>query len=129
MKNLSNSVLGNLAISAPSLPEQHRIVAILDEAFDGIATAKANAKKNLQNARAFFESHLQSVFAERGEGQGNRTYLSFPGAHATNPNSCSRNSSSMHASSRLDLMLALRTVLYRNRFSAMWRSTTRLLAA
>ncbi len=48
------------------LPEQQRIVGILDEAFEGIATAKANAEKNLQNARALFESHLQSVFTERG---------------------------------------------------------------
>jgi type I restriction enzyme S subunit len=55
-------------IPVAPLPEQHRIVAILDEAFDGIATAKANAEKNLQNARALFESHLQSVFTERGEG-------------------------------------------------------------
>ena len=52
----------------PPLPEQRRIVGILDEAFDGIATAKANAEKNLQNARALFESHLQSVFTQRGEG-------------------------------------------------------------
>ncbi len=51
-----------------SLPEQQRIVGILDEAFDGIATATANAEKNLQNARALFESHLQSVFTQRGEG-------------------------------------------------------------
>ncbi len=58
----------SLRIPALPLPEQHRIVAILDEAFDGIATAKANAEKNLQNARALFESHLQSVFAERGDG-------------------------------------------------------------
>jgi type I restriction enzyme S subunit len=50
----------------PPVPEQQRIVAILDEAFDGIATAKANAEKNLQNARALFESHLQAVFAHRG---------------------------------------------------------------
>ena len=49
-----------------ALPEQQRIVGILDEAFDGIATAKANAEKNLQNARALFESHLQSVFNQRG---------------------------------------------------------------
>ena len=55
-------------IPFPSLPEQQRIVGILDEAFDGIATAKANAEKNLQNARALFESHLQSVFTQRGEG-------------------------------------------------------------
>jgi len=55
-------------ITFPSLPEQQRIVAILDEAFDGIVTAKANAEKNLQNARALFESHLQAVFSQRGEG-------------------------------------------------------------
>lgn len=52
----------------PSLPEQRRIVAILDAAFAEIATAKANAEKNLQNARALFESHLQSVFADSCEG-------------------------------------------------------------
>jgi type I restriction enzyme S subunit len=52
----------------PPLPEQQRIVGILDEAFAGIATAKANAEKNLQNARALFESHLQSVFTQRGPG-------------------------------------------------------------
>ena len=57
-----------IKVKVPPLPEQHRIVAILDEAFDGIATAKANAEKNLQNAKALFESHLQSVFTERGEG-------------------------------------------------------------
>ncbi len=48
--------------------EQQRIVAILDEAFDGIATAKANAEKNLQNAKALFQSHLESVFSQSGEG-------------------------------------------------------------
>ena len=51
-----------------SLPEQRRIVGILDEALDGIATAKANAEKNLQNARALFESHLNSAISQRGEG-------------------------------------------------------------
>jgi len=55
-------------LTFPSLTEQRRIVAILDAAFDGIATAKANAEQNLQNARALFESHLQQVFTERGEG-------------------------------------------------------------
>lgn len=52
----------------PPLPEQRRIVALLDEAFAGLATAKATAEQNLQNARAIFESHLQSVFSQRGEG-------------------------------------------------------------
>ncbi len=55
-------------IPVPALPEQQRIIGLLDEAFAGIATAKANAENNLQNARALFESHLQSVFTERGKG-------------------------------------------------------------
>ncbi|MDD2722015.1 MAG: restriction endonuclease subunit S [Gallionella sp.] len=48
-----------------SFQEQQRIVGILDAAFDGIATAKANAEQNLQNARALFESHLHSLNAEK----------------------------------------------------------------
>jgi len=52
----------------PPLPEQQRIVALLDEAFAGLATAKANAERNLQNANAIFESHLEAVFSQRGEG-------------------------------------------------------------
>jgi len=65
MMNLSNNALGDLIIAVPPLPEQQRIVGILDEAFHGIATAKANAEKNLQNARALFESHLQSVLSSK----------------------------------------------------------------
>jgi len=67
---LARSVLAErFSVSYPeSLPEQQRIVALLDEAFAGLATAKANAERNLQNARALFESHLQSVFSQRGEG-------------------------------------------------------------
>lgn len=52
----------------PPLPEQHRIVGILDKAFAAIATAKANTEKNLLNARALFESHLESVFTQRDDG-------------------------------------------------------------
>ena len=67
-KELSGGKLKEVTIPVPPLPEQRRIVGILDEAFDGIATAKTNAEKNLQNARALFESHLQSVFTQRGPG-------------------------------------------------------------
>lgn len=67
-KELSGGKLKEVTVPLPPLPEQQRIVNILDEAFDGIATAKANAEKNLQNARALFESYLQSVFTQRGEG-------------------------------------------------------------
>jgi type I restriction enzyme S subunit len=62
MKKIGKKVVQDLPIPLPSLPEQRRIVGILDEAFEGIATGKANAERNLQNARAIFESHLQSVF-------------------------------------------------------------------
>ncbi len=55
----------NFPVPVPPLPEQQRIVGILDEAFEGIARAKTNAEKNLHNARALFESHLQSVFTRR----------------------------------------------------------------
>ena len=54
-------------ISFPIIQEQQRIVTILDEAFEGIATATANAKKNLANTRELFESYLQSVFTNKGE--------------------------------------------------------------
>jgi type I restriction enzyme S subunit len=54
-------------IHLPPLPEQQRIVGILDETFDGVATARTNTEKNLQNARALFASHLQAVFTNREE--------------------------------------------------------------
>ena len=64
--SLVKSELLNIPIPVPPLAEQQRIVGLLDEAFEGLATAKAIAKKNLQNASALFESHLQSVFTQRG---------------------------------------------------------------
>ncbi|MBM4225234.1 MAG: restriction endonuclease subunit S [Gammaproteobacteria bacterium] len=60
--------LQSVEISAPPLAEQQRIVGVLDEAFAGLATAQAHAAQNLQNARALFASHLQSVFTHRGKG-------------------------------------------------------------
>ena len=55
-------------IPVPPLMEQQRIVGVLDEAFAGLATAQANAARNLQNARALFESYLEAVFTQRGSG-------------------------------------------------------------
>jgi len=66
--NLSLAQIQDFTIPVPPLPEQKRIVAILDQAFDAIATAKANAERNLQNARALFDSHLQAIFSQRGKG-------------------------------------------------------------
>lgn len=47
-------------IPLPPLPEQKRIVAILDEAFEGIATATANAERNLANAQELFDATLRA---------------------------------------------------------------------
>jgi type I restriction enzyme, S subunit len=54
-------------VRVPPLPEQQRIVAILDEAFAGLATATANAERNLKNARELFESYLNSAFQGAGD--------------------------------------------------------------
>ena len=67
-KRVSKEFIEEYPIPIPPLAEQQRIVGLLDEAIEGLATAKANAEKNLQNARALFESHLQSVFTQRGNG-------------------------------------------------------------
>jgi type I restriction enzyme S subunit len=59
---LNQEKMRSIPIPLPSLPEQQRIVAILDEAFTAIAKARANAEQNLKNAKELFESYLQGVF-------------------------------------------------------------------
>lgn len=67
--SLVKSDLLTIEVQYPkSLPEQQRIVSILDEAFAAIAIAKANAEQNLKNAKELFESYLQGVFEKKGEG-------------------------------------------------------------
>lgn len=66
-QNVSTKEMAALPFLLPPLPEQERIVAILDEAFEGIATATAHAQRNLDNARELFQSVLQSTFEQKGE--------------------------------------------------------------
>ncbi len=67
-RGLNMGLIRGIEIPIAPLPEQQRIVGVLNEAFAGFATAQANAEKNIRNARALFESHLQSVFTHRGKG-------------------------------------------------------------
>jgi type I restriction enzyme S subunit len=70
---LNQGSLREIPVPLPPLPEQQQIVGILDRAFAGIATAKANAEKNLQNARALFASERHTIFTRRGPGWIERT--------------------------------------------------------
>ncbi|WP_348264547.1 restriction endonuclease subunit S [Telmatobacter sp. DSM 110680] len=60
---LNKAKLKEMPVSFPALVDQKRIVGILDDAFDSIATAKANGDKNLQNARELFGSYLDFATA------------------------------------------------------------------
>lgn len=71
--SINKAQIEAIEILLPPLPEQQRIVAILDEAFAAIAKAKANAEQNLKNAKELFESYLQGVFENKGEGWEEKT--------------------------------------------------------
>ncbi len=66
VKHLSSKQILGVEFPAPSIEEQHRIVALLDEAFAGIATAKANAEKSLRCAREAFEASLTAALGSNG---------------------------------------------------------------
>ena len=68
VRNLNIDLVRGVKVILPPLPEQKRIVAILDEAFEGIDSAIANTEKNLANSRELFESYLNAVFSKKGKG-------------------------------------------------------------
>ena len=57
----------NEKLVLPPLPEQQRIVRILDEAFEDIEKAKQNALQNLNDAKELFESYLINTFLNNNE--------------------------------------------------------------
>ncbi|MEQ8988711.1 MAG: restriction endonuclease subunit S [Marinovum algicola] len=59
----------SLEIPLPQIKEQHRIVAILDDAFEGLARARGHAEANLQNARELFDAQLSAMFRKIDAGQ------------------------------------------------------------
>jgi type I restriction enzyme S subunit len=60
-KELSGAKLKDVPIAIPSIAEQRRIVAILDQAFESIPIARANAEKNLQNTHELFDAFLAAL--------------------------------------------------------------------
>jgi type I restriction enzyme S subunit len=82
---LNRNFVHDELVSVPPLLEQQRIVAALDKAFEGIATSKDHAEKNIQNSRALFESYLQSVFTQRGKGWVDRKLSEVAESISTGP--------------------------------------------
>jgi type I restriction enzyme, S subunit len=66
-KRITKEFVENSRIPVPALEEQQRIVAILDEAFKGISTAKANAEKNLRNARELVDALSEELFKDSSD--------------------------------------------------------------
>lgn len=66
--NLSTEQIKGMQIPLPPIPEQKRIVALLDTLFADLAQTRAKTQQNLKNARALFDSYLQQVFSQKGEG-------------------------------------------------------------
>lgn len=66
VRNLNIDLVRSVEVPLPPLKEQKRIVAILDEAFEGIEKAQANAQQNLANAHELFESQLNSIYEKAG---------------------------------------------------------------
>ncbi len=67
VRNLNSELVKKVRVSFPPLDEQKRIVAILDEAFEGIKIATANAEKNLANAQELFAAELRRSFQQTSD--------------------------------------------------------------
>ena len=73
IKYLSKKKFENLEIPIPSIEEQQQIVAILDKAFTAIDQAKVNIEKNIENAKELFQSKLNVIFSQKGDGWEEKT--------------------------------------------------------
>ena len=62
IRNLDTDAYKTIAISIPSLAEQRRIVAILDQVFEATDSARSYAERNVRNAREVFDSYLDALF-------------------------------------------------------------------
>ena len=67
-QRISRKNLGLVSVPVAPLPEQQRIVSILDKVFSVIERSRNNAEQNLKNAKKLFERYLQGVFEKKGDG-------------------------------------------------------------
>lgn len=75
IKYLSKKKFQNLQIPIPALAEQKQIVTLLDQAFAAIDKAKANIEKNITNAKELFQSKLNEIFSQKGDGYEENTLI------------------------------------------------------
>lgn len=65
---LKVGMIKDMPIPIPPLEEQKQIVVILDKAFTAIDQAKANISTNIENAKELFQSKLNAIFSQKGDG-------------------------------------------------------------
>jgi len=65
---VSKKKFETIPIPIPPLEEQKRIVAKLDQCFEAIDKARTNMERNLQNAKELFQSKLNEIFSQKGDG-------------------------------------------------------------
>ncbi|URI11980.1 restriction endonuclease subunit S (plasmid) [Aquincola tertiaricarbonis] len=68
IQHFTGEALAKFEIPVPPIDEACRLVALLDEAFEGIATAKANTEKSLQNAREWSARQLATALGAASVG-------------------------------------------------------------
>jgi len=65
---LNQGKLKEISLPVPPIPEQKRIVALLDTVFADLEQTRTKTEQNLKNARELFDSYLQQVFSSKGDG-------------------------------------------------------------
>jgi type I restriction enzyme S subunit len=70
---ITRQSLNPIIIPIPQISEQIQIVAILDKAFTAIEQAKAKIEKNIVNAKELFQSKLNAIFSQKGDGWEEKT--------------------------------------------------------
>ena len=65
---LNQGNLKKIAVPIPNINVQQQIVQILDQAFEKIDRAIANIQQNIKNAEELFQSKLNEVFSQKGDG-------------------------------------------------------------